>query len=41
MASQFEKLNEMFLKLQIRNSLCAFHMIRIILEVINNFPSTL
>jgi hypothetical protein len=31
----------MFSKVQIRNSLCAFHVIFTILEVTNNFPSTL
>jgi hypothetical protein len=31
----------MFSKVQIGNSLCAFHLIHIVLEVTNNFPSTL
>ncbi len=38
---QFNKLNKMLLMAQIGNSLCAFHMIRTILEITNNFPSTL
>jgi hypothetical protein len=39
--SQFEELNEMLSKVQIGNSLCAFHMICTILDGINNFLSTL
>ncbi len=31
----------MLLKVQIANSLCAFHLIHTILNVTNNFPSTL
>jgi hypothetical protein len=39
--SQFEKLNEMFSEAQIGNSLCAIHMICIVIKLTNNFPSTL
>jgi hypothetical protein len=38
---QFDEFNMMFLEVQIGNSLCAFHLIHTILEVTNNFPSTL
>jgi hypothetical protein len=38
---QFEELNEMLSKVQVGKSLCAFHMIYIVLDGIKNFPSTL
>jgi hypothetical protein len=38
---QFDEFNTMLLEVQIGNSLCAFHFIRNVLEVINNFPSAL
>jgi hypothetical protein len=34
---QFDELNTMILEVRIGNSLCAFHFIRNVLEVINNF----
>jgi len=38
---QFDELNKLLLTVQIQNFLCAFHVIRIVMEVINIFPSAL
>jgi hypothetical protein len=38
---EFNELNKMLLEVQIGNSLCAFHLIRIILNDTNNFPYAL
>jgi len=39
--TQFDKLNMMFSKVRIGNSLCPFHLIPIIMDVTNSFPSAL
>jgi hypothetical protein len=39
--TQFDELNKMLLEVQIPNSLCAFHMIHIVLKVTNNCPFAL